>query len=163
MARGLLQADDPLAHLLSPAFRTQLLSHALVLLAFLLLAYAWGTISPRFSAFSAPKQPRARQERWQCIAKVDELWVYPVKSCRGTKLDDADVTKKGWDMDRRWIVWDVKRENGISLREEPRVSAAAKEIGELGGTAHLEVSGGGSRHRHAYAGQCPLLPRRGMM
>lgn len=123
MARGLLQAEDPLAHLFSPAFRTQLLSHALVLLAFLLLAYAWGSISPRFSPLSQKRH--SRPERWERVARIDELWVYPVKSCKGTRLDTADVTRQGWEFDRRWIVWDVTRERSISLREEPRVSQRA--------------------------------------
>lgn len=38
--------------------------------------------------------------------RVTELWTYPVKSCRGIRLDRAAVTARGLAWDRHWMVVD---------------------------------------------------------
>lgn len=38
--------------------------------------------------------------------RVAELWTYPVKSCRGIRLDRAAVTARGLAWDRHWMVVD---------------------------------------------------------
>ena len=38
--------------------------------------------------------------------RVTELWAYPVKSCRGIRLDRAAVTARGLAWDRHWMVVD---------------------------------------------------------
>ncbi len=38
--------------------------------------------------------------------RVTELWTYPVKSCRGVRLDRAAVTARGLAWDRHWMVVD---------------------------------------------------------
>jgi hypothetical protein len=37
---------------------------------------------------------------------VSELWIYPVKSCRGIALDHADVGLRGIRWDRHWMIVD---------------------------------------------------------
>jgi len=39
--------------------------------------------------------------------RVTELWAYPVKSCRGIRLDRAAVSARGLAWDRHWMVVDA--------------------------------------------------------
>ena len=38
--------------------------------------------------------------------RITELWVYPVKSCRGTAVDHAEVSARGLRWDRHWMIVD---------------------------------------------------------
>ena len=38
--------------------------------------------------------------------RVDSLWIYPVKGCRGQGLDSADVTTEGFAGDREFVLTD---------------------------------------------------------
>lgn len=53
-------------------------------------------------------------------ARISELWLFPVKSMAGTRVDRADVTPSGLSGDRSWAVVD---ESGatVTAREEPRL------------------------------------------
>ena len=50
--------------------------------------------------------------------RVSALYVYPVKSCRGIRVTQADVVRRGFARDRRWMVVDT---NGrcMTQRETP--------------------------------------------
>jgi uncharacterized protein len=54
-------------------------------------------------------------------ARVSGLYVYPVKSMKGIALDEAVLTPKGIEHDRRWM---VVRPNGrfVTQRDEPRLA-----------------------------------------
>ena len=41
-------------------------------------------------------------------AHLGELWVYPVKACRGVKVKSARVTNTGFELDRAFCVVDTK-------------------------------------------------------
>lgn len=56
--------------------------------------------------------------------KIVELWVYPVKACRGVKVDSAKVTPTGLEHDRSWCIVDlegthVPKLEAISQRRMP--------------------------------------------
>ena len=53
-------------------------------------------------------------------ARISELWLFPVKSMAGTRVDRAEVTPSGLAGDRSWAVVD---ESGatVTAREEPRL------------------------------------------
>ena len=38
--------------------------------------------------------------------RVDSLWIYPIKGCRGQALDAVDVTTEGFDGDRQFVLTD---------------------------------------------------------
>ena len=40
------------------------------------------------------------------MLRVTEIWIYPVKSCRGIALDRADLSARGLRWDRRWMIVD---------------------------------------------------------
>lgn len=53
--------------------------------------------------------------------KVVGLHIYPVKSCHGLTVDEAEVTPRGFAGDRRWMIVD---DNGqfVTQREYPRLA-----------------------------------------
>lgn len=46
--------------------------------------------------------------------KLTEIWIYPVKSLGGIRLDTAHVRRKGLDFDRRWMLID---EGGVAMTQ----------------------------------------------
>ena len=59
--------------------------------------------------------------------RVDGLYFYPVKSCRGTSLDAAEVGPRGIVADRQWMIVDEKREF-LSQRELPRLALVSPRL-----------------------------------
>jgi uncharacterized protein YcbX len=65
-------------------------------------------------------------------ARVEALWVYPVKSCAGVSLTEAELTPSGLAWDRAWMVVDEEGEF-VSQRELPRMALIqpAFRLGQL--------------------------------
>ncbi|MDP2416096.1 MAG: MOSC domain-containing protein, partial [Hydrogenophaga sp.] len=65
-------------------------------------------------------------------ATIDQLWVYPVKSCAGIALPEAELTDTGLAYDRTWMVVDSTGEF-VSQRELPRMALIqpAFKMGQL--------------------------------
>jgi uncharacterized protein YcbX len=61
------------------------------------------------------------------MLQLSEIWIYPVKSLGGIKLQKAHVTDRGLEHDRRWLLID---ENGmfLSQREHPELALFQPEI-----------------------------------
>lgn len=60
-------------------------------------------------------------------ARIDRLFVYPVKSCAGIELREALLTETGLDLDRAWMV--VDEEGGfVSQRELPRMALIRPQL-----------------------------------
>jgi uncharacterized protein len=62
------------------------------------------------------------------MLQLSEIWIYPVKSFGGISLSQAQVTDRGLEHDRRWLLVD---ENGtfLSQRENPELALFQTEIG----------------------------------
>lgn len=54
-------------------------------------------------------------------ARIDQLWIYPVKSCAGVSLTQASLTPTGLEWDRAWMVVDAQGEF-VTQRELPRMA-----------------------------------------
>src|SRR5512145_679190 len=65
-------------------------------------------------------------------ATIDELWIYPVKSCAGVRVTEAELTDTGLLYDRAWMVVDEQGEF-VSQRELPRMALVqpAFKMGQL--------------------------------
>lgn len=61
------------------------------------------------------------------MLKLSEIWVYPVKSFGGISLQESQVTDRGLELDRRWLLVD---DDGrfISQREHPQLALFLPEI-----------------------------------
>lgn len=60
-------------------------------------------------------------------ATLTGLWIYPVKSCRGLRLNEAVLTPHGLVHDREWMV--VQPDGRfVTQREEPRLALVETEL-----------------------------------
>jgi uncharacterized protein len=53
--------------------------------------------------------------------RIARLFVYPVKSCAGVEVQEAELTETGFDLDRAWMVVDADGEF-VSQRDLPRMA-----------------------------------------
>jgi len=60
-------------------------------------------------------------------ARIDALWVFPVKSCAGISVQEALLTDKGLAFDRAWMVVDAEGEM-LTQRELPRMALIQPEL-----------------------------------
>lgn len=60
-------------------------------------------------------------------ARVARLFVYPVKSCAGVELREAQLTETGLDLDRAWMVVDAQGEF-VTQRELPRMALVKPQL-----------------------------------
>lgn len=60
--------------------------------------------------------------------RVSELWVHPVKSCRGIALDRAEVSPRGLRCDRHWMVVD-EAGRFLTQRDLPAMATIAPVVG----------------------------------
>ncbi|MGE4242952.1 MAG: MOSC domain-containing protein [Ramlibacter sp.] len=60
-------------------------------------------------------------------ARIARLFVYPVKSCAGIELTEAELTETGLDLDRAWMVVDEHGEF-VSQRELPRMALVTPKL-----------------------------------
>lgn len=73
------------------------------------------------------------------VARVEELWVYPLKSAAGISLDRMELDEFGPTMDRRWILIDGDG-RFMSQRTHPRMALLQVEVHD-GGVKVLEPGG----------------------
>ncbi len=59
--------------------------------------------------------------------RIHSLHVYPVKSCQGIQLQQAELVKTGIKFDRHWMVVD-KQGNFLSQREHPKMAAIGTNL-----------------------------------
>ncbi len=59
--------------------------------------------------------------------RIAGLYVYPVKSCAGVALQEADLVETGLDLDRAWMVVDAAGEF-VSQRELPRMALVQVQL-----------------------------------
>lgn len=60
---------------------------------------------------------------------VSELWVYPVKGCRGIRVARAEVGARGFVGDRRWMIVDLG-DRFVTQREEPRLARISTTLSD---------------------------------
>jgi len=60
-------------------------------------------------------------------ARIERLFVYPIKSCAGVELGEAVLTETGLDLDRAWMVVDEKGDF-VTQRELPRMALVKPQL-----------------------------------
>jgi uncharacterized protein YcbX len=65
-------------------------------------------------------------------ATIEQLWIYPVKSCGAMAMPEAELTEAGLAWDRAWMVVDAEGEF-VTQRELPRMAliTPAFKMGQL--------------------------------
>ena len=72
------------------------------------------------------------------LARVAEVWVFPVKSMSGTKVDAAEAGAVGLAGDRSWAVVDADG-NTVTAKDEPRLREVVPRL--VDGDLRLDVPG----------------------
>ncbi|MDQ1618052.1 MAG: uncharacterized protein QOE19_621 [Actinomycetota bacterium] len=72
------------------------------------------------------------------VARVQQLWIFPVKSMRGARVDTAQVVAGGLRGDRSWAVVDDSGTT-VTAAEEPRLRQVATRI--VDGQVLVDVPG----------------------
>lgn len=63
----------------------------------------------------------------EVTARLERLFVYPVKSCAGIEVQDMLLAETGFDLDRAWMVVDAAG-NFVSQRELPRMALVKPQL-----------------------------------
>ncbi len=63
----------------------------------------------------------------EITARIQRLFVYPIKSCAGVELGEAVLTETGLDLDRAWMVVDAQGEF-VTQRELPRMALIRPQL-----------------------------------
>jgi hypothetical protein len=63
----------------------------------------------------------------EVTARLARLFVYPVKSCAGVELREAQLTETGLDLDRAWMVVDADG-SFVTQRELPRMALVRPQL-----------------------------------
>ncbi|XP_035665579.1 mitochondrial amidoxime reducing component 2-like isoform X2 [Branchiostoma floridae] len=83
------------------------------------------------AGFAASK----RMESYEEVGRVSEIFIYPVKSCRGLAVEAAEVTPTGLKyqalMDRHWLVVNEK-DHFLTARQEPSLVLVTSSLAEDG-------------------------------
>lgn len=73
------------------------------------------------------KRDPIRGRCWDYPGKISEIWIYPVKSCRGIQLKSASTTKTGFQYDRQFMLVDNSGKF-ITQRQQPMLSQIITDI-----------------------------------
>lgn len=87
------------------------------------------------------------------MARIRELWIHPVKSCRGLPLGTARLGTRGFEWDRHWMVIDAQ-DRFVTQRTHPKLATVQPSFepamsGALPPVLRallLSVAGGGALH-----------------
>ncbi|HEX2543512.1 MAG TPA: MOSC N-terminal beta barrel domain-containing protein [Ramlibacter sp.] len=63
----------------------------------------------------------------EVTARIERLFVYPVKSCAGIEVKEALLAETGFDLDRAWMVVDAQGEF-VTQRELPRMALVKPQL-----------------------------------
>lgn len=66
---------------------------------------------------------------------VSQIWVYPIKSCAGMRVENALLGERGLAYDRHWMLVDGMGQ-AVTLREAPRLTRVRPRLT----SGHLEVN-----------------------
>ena len=61
-------------------------------------------------------------------AQITQLWIYPIKSCRGVRVSEATVTENGLLLDREWAIVRLSDGKILTQREHPELALVVVEI-----------------------------------
>ncbi len=73
--------------------------------------------------------------------EVAELWRYPVKSLGGERLERVEIGMDGFQGDRRWAIWDLGTELGLTARRVPELLFASARL-RSGGAVEITLPTG---------------------
>lgn len=70
---------------------------------------------------------------------IVSLMIYPIKSCRGIRLNKTTLRSQGLDLDRRWILVEGDKNEFITIRNYAELTLINTELSEDGEILRLSV------------------------
>lgn len=67
---------------------------------------------------------------------ISELWVYPIKSCKGIRMSSVNVLARGFELDRAFMVVDASGKF-VTQRSFPSMALAVVSLHDSAGTTIL--------------------------
>ena len=58
---------------------------------------------------------------------LTQIWIYPIKSCAGTRLTEGVLDERGIRFDRRWMLVDASG-NAVTQREVPKLALVTPSV-----------------------------------
>ena len=94
------------------------------------------------SGFRSPDFPKSSaQIPLPPKTEIVELFVYPVKSCRGISVGSAQLLSTGLDLDRQWMFIDSKTRKTLTIREVSELTIIDTAIDIESDTLILSIRG----------------------
>jgi len=97
-----------------------------------------------------------------CKSVVTQLWVYPVKSCRGISVIRWSVHNEGFAYDREWGIVDALQGSVLTQRTDPRLTLIETQLDLTEGCLILKAPGMATVLRISLDKECygkePLIP-----
>ncbi|KAH8925782.1 hypothetical protein BT69DRAFT_1279381 [Atractiella rhizophila] len=72
------------------------------------------------------------------LLREDDV-VYPIKSCKGTKLESCEYTETGFKYDRHWVVVDATTHKQCTAREYPQMVLIHPVVNQNAGTLTILI------------------------
>ncbi|CAD6893930.1 unnamed protein product [Tilletia laevis] len=73
-------------------------------------------------------------------AVVDSIHIYPIKSCKGSRVDSVELLKKGLELDRNWAIVGTEKHLVLSLRQEAKLTLIQPSIDEEAGLLTVSLA-----------------------
>ncbi|GAA5820033.1 hypothetical protein JCM11251_005456 [Rhodosporidiobolus azoricus] len=70
---------------------------------------------------------------------VKELWVYPIKSCRGTSVQESTYGEEGLEFDRQWMLVEKETHKMLTARTIPKMVLIHPVINRTSGMLDITV------------------------
>ncbi|KAH8101764.1 hypothetical protein BXZ70DRAFT_74753 [Cristinia sonorae] len=105
------------------------------------------TVNVSVPVLGKPTKPVNRKDVNEDNIVVSQIWVFPIKSCRGTSVQQARLSPVGFQYDRKWSIVTAQDHNVISLRAYPQLTHIIPQIQEdpnspFGGLLIVQVPSG---------------------
>lgn len=78
----------------------------------------------------------------QKIGQIKSIWRYPIKSMVGSQIGSAELTKKGLEGDRQWVLWDEVNNQligGKQFKNIMRLVAASTQSTGVTNTPSIDI------------------------
>jgi uncharacterized protein YcbX len=73
-------------------------------------------------SFSSPKPPKIAPKSAGNTIILKQIYIYPIKSCKGIPLQRAKITPFGLENDRRWLIYNTETNRFVTQRVIPKMA-----------------------------------------
>ena len=67
-------------------------------------------------------QKNKKKKQGPVVSIIEELWLFPIKGCKGFKVNSAVMTPRGLEFDRSFVIVDASTNRFVSQRCHPKMA-----------------------------------------